>query len=94
MNAYPVIETLVIGGALAFSAHVALRQIAPAAHRALRGWFSARLGLRPPAAPPVAGGCDSGCGSCGTGCGSTSATPGKSGEQPLQFVGKTPAAKP
>jgi hypothetical protein len=94
VSLYPVIETLVIGGALAFSADQALRQLAPAARRAVLGWFAARLGLRPPTAPPAKGGCDSGCGTCGTGCGSSTTPTAETGEQPLQFVRKTPAAKP
>ena len=94
MNAYPIVEGLVIGGAVAFSANQALRQLAPATHRALRGWLAARLGLRPPEAPPAKAGCDAGCVTCGTGCGSPSTPPAaKSGEQPLDFVRKAPTAK-
>lgn len=76
MNAYALLEALILGAALLASAWTVLGSLAPQ----LRARLLRRLG-RPPAAPVAKAGCDSGCSSCGTGCG----TPKTAREQPIRF---------
>lgn len=86
MNAYAILEFVVIGLIVGLSADRVLRQLAPASHRALRRWIAVRLGLKPADAENPAGGCSSGCGSCGTGCSTGPANhQATQPEQPLNF---------
>jgi len=71
VNAYGLVEFLVIGGALLLSAWTVLGRIAPA-------WRARLLGRKPASA--AAGGCGSGCNSCG-GC----ELPKAGAEQPIRF---------
>lgn len=91
MNA--MLQWLVVGLLLAWSAGVMLARFFPGPTAALRERLAARAeargharlaaGLRP---APATGGCDSGCSSCATGCGSPATPlPAKDVATPVQW---------
>jgi hypothetical protein len=79
LNAYVLLEWLIVGGAVAVSAWVAFGKFFPQLRRRLLGRFS-------PQPPPSSGGCGSGCDTCGS-CGNNPANreAAAAKEQPLRF---------
>jgi len=78
LNAYALLEWLIVGGAVAISAWVAFGKFFPQLRRSLLGRFT----HQPP--PPSSGGCGSGCDTCGS-CGNNPQNQQRGSEQPVKF---------
>lgn len=78
MNAYALLEWLIVGSAVAVSSWVAFGRFFPQLRRRLVGRFS-----RQPL-PPASGGCGSGCDTCGS-CDNNPQNQRRGAEQPVRF---------